>query len=379
MTALLPRSLSPHLCMLALGLMVAACAGPKPPAAAPMPQVQGDRIQFPADSPQLTFIRTEPANGADEHTLVLPGRLEWDASRTSHVVAALNGQVLRIQARPGQSVRKGDALAVIASPDFGAAQAERARAVAELSQAQQELQRMSELHAAGVVATRELEQAQKDAAAASAEHARLAARAKLYGDAGDVDQAFVLRAPIDGIVVERRVNPGQWVNEDSDALFTLSDPGSLWLFIDVPEHLLGTIQPGQQVQAQTSAGMQVSAQIEYVADHVDAVTRTVTARASVANPQRSLKAGSFLRIQIEVPAVAGVDVPAGAILLIDDQQWVFVADAAGSYWRQPVAASAIDRGRMRITQGLQAGTQVVVQGALLLQQAMVEHASGPQS
>lgn len=365
----------------ALLVALAACHPADPPAA-PAPRIDGERIEFPAGSRYAGVLTSAPAETARATTISVPGRLAWDDTRTAHVFAAMGGQVAKIAAQPGDSVQAGQTLALIASPTFGEAQSERVRAEADLRQAEQQRRRSRELHAAGVIATKDLEDAEANYAHAQAEYARTQVRAKLYGGGNGVDQSFPLRAPVAGVVVERKINPGQTVapeqaQGDGPALFTISDPARLWLLLDLPESIAGGVQAGQRVSFSVRGGeaQRAEATIDHVDDFVDADTRSVHVRASIDNAARRLKAGMFVNADIALPARAGFDVPDAAVLLVDGHRVVFVDEGGGRYRRQDVQAEEVAENRMHVASGLGAGERVVVAGALYLQQLLAAQAT----
>ena len=113
------------------------------------------------------------------------------------------------------------------------------------------------------------------------------------------------------------------------------------------------------------------AKIEFVADAIDPVSRTVKARARVANPDRRLKSEMFVSAVLPMPPDPVPKVPASAVLLIGDKQYVFVDDGDYKYERRLVRADEIKLGLMRLREGVKPGEKVVVEGALLLQQLLV--------
>lgn len=367
----------PALCLLALSLL-AGCGQAPQAEPAPVPQVQGQTIHFQANSPQLELLRSEPAIAAAQNTLSLPARLAWDDTRTSYLRAPLPGQIAALDVTLGQAVKRGQTLAWITSPEFGQLQADGARGNAALRQAEAELKRVEELHGAGVASGRELDEARTAAAGARADSARARAVAQAFGNGGHVDQRLPLRTPIDGVLVERNMSPGQAVGPDGEGrpLATVSDPNALWLVVDVPESLAGRLAPGQSVRVQ-AGGQTLQAQLQHVADFVDPETRTVQARAQIDNHARLLKAGQYVRAQIALPVNEGVTVPAAAVLLSGQQRLVFVEEAPGRFRRQPVQAEEIDGARLWIRQGVATGAKVVVDGSLLLQQVIDRAAVAP--
>ncbi len=248
------------------------------------PRVSAGQIQFPSDSRQLDVLRSETVSAGASASLQLPGRVVWDETRSSALHTPLSGQVARIEAQPAQKVKAGQVIAWITSPEFGQAQAEGARGRAELQQARKELDRTRELHAAGVASGRELDEAEANFAGSQADHARAAAFAKAYGNGQRVDQRLPLRAPIDGVLVERRMSPGMSVSPDSEQpLAVIGDPDRLWLLLDIPESLAGRLKTGMQVSVPGADGQPLQATLQHVDDFVDSERRVVQARAELDN------------------------------------------------------------------------------------------------
>ena len=355
-------------------LLLTACNAPSEPRVVVQPPVMdGDSVRFRTDSPQLKVLRSEAVTEQSRESIRLPARLVWDETRTVRIYAPLSGRIQRLLAQPGDAVKAGAALAMLASPDLGQAQADARRAAVDLGLAEKNLARATELHQHGVIAQKELQQAQAEQGRAEAERLRASSRLKLYSGSENVDQEFAIRAPISGVVVERNANPGQEVRSDQSgnaALFVLSDPARLWVQIEAGETVLKALKVGEPILlSSASLGEQTfKARIEQVADFFDPQTRTVRVRASVDNAGRRLKAEMFLSAEIEIDHGKFIQVPAAAIMLRGETQYVFVAEGEGRYRRQKVTAEEAGFGKMRVRAGLKDGDRVVTEGGLLLMQ-----------
>ncbi|NBW51868.1 MAG: efflux transporter periplasmic adaptor subunit, partial [Betaproteobacteria bacterium] len=143
-------------------LLFACSEAPAPKAQAPAPIVQEGRLRFVADHPQLKLLQVYTVQAAQPVRADLPARLIWNEDRTQRVYPAFSGRVLSIKSDVGQKVSAGSALALLASPEFGQAQTEAARAQADAQLAQKGLARQRELFEAGIVARKELDQAEAD-------------------------------------------------------------------------------------------------------------------------------------------------------------------------------------------------------------------------
>ncbi len=357
---------------LLLAAALVAC-GEKPKDEAPQPAVQGDdTVVFPANSPQVAQIATAPVRPQREMTARFNGRLVWNEDRTVRVFAPFGGRVMSIAVRPGEPVKPGDTLAVLAAPELGAAQAEARKAEQDAALARQNLARIQELFDAGVAPAKDLQAAKADVARTTADLERTREKLKLYGKTDTVDQSFRLKSPIAGVVVERNLNPGQEVRPDSQGdkgLFVISDPSRLWFLLDVAEKDVGLLKPGTEVSlATTSLGDdRVKGRVIHVAEQVDAQTRTVKVRGTVEGADARLKAEMYVVAEVRVPMQTGVIVPPAAVYLRGEQHFVFLDQGQGRFVRRPVKVGPLTDDGQVVLQGLNAEDKVVVDGSLLLE------------
>ncbi len=364
------RALMPTLGLTLLTLLSACQDKPEPVAAAPLPIIENQQLRYPAQHPQLPLLVTEPARAASQFEVELPARLVWNEERTQRIYPAFAGRVIRMAADVGQRVGAGQVLAELASPEFGAAQADTTRAQADARLATQALQRQRELFEAGVVARKDLEQAEAEATRAQAEVARAQARTRLYGSSAGVNQLLGLRSDMAGTVVERNLNPGQELRPDNAQapLFVVTDPSHLWVQIDAQEADLRDLRPGAKVQLLVPAlgGQAFEATIRTVTDQIDPASRTIKVRATVSNPERLLKSEMLAKVRYARAVGQSVEVPASAVFLRDKAHYVFVQPSPGVFEPRDVAVLVEGSQKMLLAQGLQVGERVVVQNGLLL-------------
>lgn len=359
---------------LLLGACTPAATDVAPPA---LPKVAGEVLEFPGqkDPPSL---RTAAVTSAADLPVTLTGRLTWNEERTARVYAPFAGRIERLLAMPGQAVARGQALAALSSAEVGQAQADLQKSLADQALARQAAARSRSLAEAGVLARKDLDQAEADLARSDAEAARAKGRLAQYGlahgDAGSArGMAYTLNAPVAGVVVERNSNPGAEVRTDVQGppLFVISDPTALWVTLDIDETQLALVRPGQAVQLTAAAWPERSftARVLSIGEAVDPATRTVKARAEVANRDRLLKAEMFVSAQLANPQGLPL-VPADAVFLRGDKRHVFVAQGQGRYERRAVQLRQAGPERWSVLQGLKPGERVVVGGALFLSQQL---------
>ena len=363
-----------HLLSLLAVALIACTEAPAPIPEPPAPIVQGNQLRFATGHPQLALLGLTAAAPGKAITVELPARLVWNEERTQRIYPAFAGRVTAIRADVGQAVKAGTQLAQLASPDFGIAQADTAKAQGDASFTQKTVQRQRELFEAGIIARKDLEQAEADANRARAEVSRAEARTRLYGGSGgSVNQQLALSANINGIVVERNLNPGQEVRPEQSgvgvpALFVVTDPTSLWVQIDARESEIGTLKVGSSFElvVPSLGGQKFEGHVTAAADFIDPATRTIKVRGVVDNKARTLKAEMLATARIERQLGSGVVVPAGAVLLRGAKHSVFVQTQAGVFEPREVELGYQGPREVVISRGLEVGEQVVSDNVLLL-------------
>ena len=355
-------------------LALAACSeAPAPAPEAPTPIMQGNQLRFPAGHPQLALLSVATAAPSKTIMVELPARLVWNEERTQRIYPAFAGRVTSIKADVGQAVQPGAVLAQLASPDFGVAQADTTKARIDAGLAQKAVARQRELFDAGIVARKDLEQAEADSARAQAEVTRASARTQMYGGGASFNQTLALTAGVRGLVVERNLNPGQELRPDQSGpgvppLFVVSDPSSLWVQIDARESEVGTLRPGATFHLTVPAlpDQKFEGHVVAAADFIDPTSRTIKIRGVVDNTQRLLKAEMLATARFERQLGAGVVIPASAVLLRGNQHLVYVQAQPGMFEPREVVISYQGSKDVVISRGLEVGEQVVSENTLLL-------------
>ena len=223
------------------------------------------------------------------------------------------------------------------------------------------------------MARKDLDQAETDAARAQAEAARAKARTSLYGASTGVNQQLALISSINGVVVERNMNPGQEVRPDQSgpgvpALFVVTDPTSLWVQIDAREADVGTMLVGASFELTIPGlpGQTFQGKVTAASDFIDPSTRTIKIRGLVANPERRLKAEMLATARVQRSMGNGVVIPASAVSLRGSRHVVFLQIQPGVFESREVTLSYTGPREIVVSRGLEVGDQVVSDNTLLL-------------
>jgi cobalt-zinc-cadmium efflux system membrane fusion protein len=312
--------------------------------------------------------------------IITAGRIAFDDLKVAHVFSPVTGRVTAIEADLGHKVQKGQALAIIDSPDLGAAYSDLLKAQADLTAAQHDVERQRELAAVHATSAAQLEQSEDNFGKVQAEMQRAELKIKLLrATKGDVvNQRYVLRSPIDGEVVGRNVNPGAEVQgmlsgaNVANELFTVGSIDQVWLLGDLYESDLGKVKTGDKVEIKTvSYPDSFHGVVDYVSQTLDPVTRTTRLRATIENADHRLKPEMYVTAIVNLGERSALAVPRTALLRLQDQWIVFVQAGRTEMGLLRFVPRAVkigdDEGDLvEITQGLEVGEQLVTQGAILL-------------
>jgi Cu(I)/Ag(I) efflux system membrane fusion protein len=151
------------------------------------------------------------------------------------------------------------------------------------------------------------------------------------------------------------------------AAFTLTDLSSVWLTIEVPEAQAAVLRQGQKAEAsvQTLPGRSFEGRIDYIYPELNIQTRTVKARATLANPGLALKPGMFAQVSLGAVARKALTVPAEAVIHTGSRSVVIVADGE-RFQPATVRTGAETDGHIEILSGLKEGERVVASGQFLI-------------
>ena len=348
-----------------------------PAAAAPVPLVvrQGNRLLVPAGSALRDRLRVATVGDEDSaHEVSLPATVEADPARTANIAPPLTGKLVELKVRLGDTVRRGQLLATVASPDLAQAVADAQKARDALDLAQRALVRARGVNEAGSNAAKDVEAARSSVAQQTAELQRSEARLRTLGaegtgaEAARTPQVLAITAPMAGTVTALNAAAGANLNDANAVLMTVSNLDAVWVTVNVPENLVSAVAPGQNAVVTLAAypGRSFSGKVAFVSAVLDADSRRARARIVFANPEGLFKPNMYATAVLGVPQARQPQVPASALLMNNDSVSVFVEAEPWTFVRRAVEPGREDGDSVRIRSGLSAGERVVVRGGVLL-------------
>jgi membrane fusion protein, multidrug efflux system len=302
---------------------------------------------------------------ASPSQLTLPGSAEPFQQATLY--ARVNGYLDKRLVDIGDVVTTGQLLAVISAPELdqrlAQAEADLAKAKADLEFARSSLRRFEEADKDGAIAKEDLDQ--RRTAVATAEATVKAAVASVAGLAEQ--QRFErVTAPFDGIVTERNVDVGALISAGSGTtttpLFTLAQTGTLRVYVNVPQAFSGELAVGQPVKIHTRTlpGREFPGTVARTAGSLDPGTRTMLTEVDIPNADGALKAGMYLQVDFQAERIGPRwRVPASAVMFDGAGTRLAIVEGDGTLRFRTVLLGRDFGDEIEISNGIQGDEKVV--------------------
>jgi Cu(I)/Ag(I) efflux system membrane fusion protein len=287
------------------------------------------------------------------------GIVQYDQSRQSKVTAWVAGRIDRLNVNTvGAYVSKGKPVAEVYSPDLVSTQQEYLLALKSRDQFKNSSIQSIAQGGEGLVAS-----ARQRLILFGVKEHQIAELEK----AGKPNIRLPIYTPLSGIVIEKMVQLGQYVNT-GDVLFNIADLSRVWVELDVFENEVPYLRVGQKVEIRSAAEHDIasSGRISFVYPFHDPKTHTVKARVEMANPGMKLKPDMFVNAIIRVPMVTGIVVPVTAVIDTGKRQVIWVEASPGMFEPRDVLVGERVEDKLQILSGLNPGDKVAVSGGYLI-------------
>lgn len=303
------------------------------------------------------FEKATPQKVPEE--IKVPGRLVFNAEKGKLLSARVSGRVERIFSFEGASIDVGSPVIELYSPEFNSAQQE----FLLTHQTVKILSQNSSL--TNLLADAKITQ---DAAANRLRNLGFADSDILSLErSGKTSPNLLMRSPLKGVVVKRNVEPGAIVGSGEPLVF-LADPKALWFTGNVFEQDARLIERGQRMRIHLEAypDREIIVQVNYVSPTVDAQSRGIMIRADINNTDGSLRPDMFANAKLQIGTTQAIVVPQTAIVRDKEAIYAFVRTGPENYRRIIVKGFDFDGKRYAITDGIEPNTEILVKGAVLL-------------
>ena len=321
--------------------------------------VTGEMVKLDAKAQQLAGVQTAGVLKKElNKEIKTTGKVALNDSSRAYITSRIEGRVEELYVTSeGQYISPGQAIASVYSPTYIAAQEEYLLA----------LESVQKLSGAGKdvvqINNRLLQAAQRklqllnipDEEIAHLKHTRQA------------NNYMTIYAQFGGTVMEKLLLPGAYIMP-GEKLYTVSDLSTVWMYADLYEKDIASIQIGQEVNITSGAypGENFTGRVSFINPVVDDATRTVKVRVEMGNPGGKLKPNLFVNVAVNVPLAESLVVPVSSLLDTGTRKIVFVAQDAETFVKRDILTGQEAEGYIQVLSGLQAGDTVVTAAAFLI-------------
>lgn len=376
MSTFMPRTVA----SLALALALAACGGSGEPAnetaneAAPAKggeeggHADEGKVTLSADQIAAAGIQLGRPTLGGSGTIELPATIEGDPQGTQVVSAAIGGRVVSLTRNLGQSVGRGQTVAVIESREAAQLKGEVEASRARLALANSNLAREQRLFAQRVSPEQDLIAARTAATEARIAYQQAQSQVSAAGGGGGGLNRLGIVAPIGGQIIARPVVLGQTVAADAE-LYRIANLGRVSLALNLKPEDAGRVKPGNTVMVR-APGREASARISFVSPALDPQTRQVPVIATLDNGGGQWRVGEPVTASVQLSGTGGaantaILVPTTAVQTVEGKSVVFVRTATG-FQATPVSLGDAAGATVIVRSGLTGREQIATTGSFTL-------------
>lgn len=256
----------------------------------------------------------------------LTGSVSYDEDHIFRYQSLASGVVQKVLFNIGDYVEKGQVLLEVRTTELSGQSSELKRAEADLKLAQRKLKAVKNLNEDGVASDKDLIEATNEEAAVKLEIKRIRETLTIQG--GDVEKGLlIIRSPMSGYIVEKKITTGTQIDAGQDDLFVLSDLKKVWVMANVYPAQLDLIKKGQSVDIQTTAYPDkiFTGKITRLSNIFDAEERVLKAIIEIDNQDLRLKPSMMVSVTVYNPSEQqAMRIPKAGVIFSDNNSYVLV-------------------------------------------------------
>jgi len=333
--------------------------------------VVAEKDDNPIPDSVINKTETAPVEMDDvAESVKLNGKVIPNESKQAKVYALVSGKIKSLSVELGDYVKQGQPMAVLQSTEVAGVTNDLSLAQSNADITKKNLESTEELYKSNLATEKDLTSARLEFNKASSELNRATQVSSITGGS---NATYVLKAPINGTVIEKTITNNSEVRQDNNAsLFTVADLSVVWVIASVYESDINKIHIGDNVIVNTLSAPEKNYQgrIDKIYDVLDPASRTMKVRISMSNPHNELKPEMFATINVKGKSEGSMlSIPSKAVVLDDSKQYVVVKKDKKQLIIKPI--KVIKRiGDKSFVTGLNEGDQVVINSQVFLYEAL---------
>ncbi len=314
-------------------------------------------------------------NCSIDNTLTLSGQVSFNENSIIKVFPRSSGQVIESKVTLGDKVSKGQVLATIRSADVAGNYADLSSADADIAIAKRELDNQQSLYQSGIASEKDYNEAKQNYQKALAAKGKIESSLNINsGTRSSSSGEYMLVSPIDGYIVEKKVNAGDFIRSDmSENLFTVSDLKNVWIWANVFEADISRVSEGEDVQVTTLAfpDKVYDGKIDKISQVLDPENKAMKVRITLNNADLSLKPDMFAKVTVNTKASQqAMCIPFSSIITDDGKNYIVSYYSRDSLKVKQVDLIQVAGAKAFVNGDLKPGEKLVTKNQLLLYNAL---------
>ncbi len=320
------------------------------------------------DTVENSFIANETS---------LSGEVSFNENNVIKVFPRGGGQVVESKVTLGDKVTEGQVLAIIRSADIAGNYADLKSANADVAIAKRQFDNENSLYKGGIASERELNEAKQNLEKANAAKNKIESTLSINGGQNTTSSGtYVLTSPINGYIVEKKVNTGNFIRSDmGDYLFTISNLKDVWINANVFEDDISKVKEGYDVDVYTLSypGKSFKGKIDKLSEVLDPTNKTMKVRVRLDNPEGLLKPSMFAKVVVtNEEELKSLCVPTKALINQDGKSYVVVYKSNDNMKIAEVGVTRTVDDKTFISGGVTQGDKLIVTNQLLIFQQLLD-------
>jgi len=331
-----------------------------------------------SDSMQQMITIDTAGNGFINNTITLSGEINFNENNVNKIFPRSSGQVINCKVSVGDKVQAGQVLAVIRSADIAGSYSDLASVNADINIANRQLTNTENLYKNGIASEKEFNEAKQNYDKALAAKNKIQSVLSITGGSKTTaGGTYLLTSPINGYIVEKKVNAGNFIRSDmGDYLFTISNLKDVWVNANVYEDDIAKVKVGFEVQVITLAYPDkiFKGKINEISEVLDPANKTLHVRIKLDNQDLLLKPEMFAKVIVaDKINRKSVYIPTKALISQNEKNFVVIYNNKSDMQISEVAILKTAGDKTYINSGVVPGQKLITRNQLLIFQQLLNN------
>ncbi len=311
-----------------------------------------------------------------DNAITLSGVVSFNENSVNKVFPRSSGQVVECKVTLGDKVQAGQILAVLKSADVAGNYADLSSANADINIAKRQMDNTEALYKNGIASEKEYTEAKQNYEKALSAKGKIQSIISINsGNGSNAGGTYNLISPINGYIVEKKVNTGNFIRADmGDNLFTISDLKNIWINANVFEADIPKVKEGYKVEVTTLAypDKKMTGTIDRMSQVLDPSNKTLRVRIRLENPDLLLRPEMFARVIVSNKEnKKAICIPTKALISLNGKSFVVTYKSNSEMKIAEVNILKTGGDQTYLIDGVVPGEKIIIQNQLLIFQQLL--------